>query len=141
MRINGQRVATWSSQHGWSDDSGTTSMLSCFRVTPGWPPRGGQMPSLRYILRGRAAWNNPPARDNYVQVLSLFEHALALDPRSVDAHSWLAAVLAGRILNGMSDSAAADIKRADALAAQALSASPRSPLAHLAKGQVLRAQN
>jgi hypothetical protein len=21
MRINGQRVATWSSQHGWSDDS------------------------------------------------------------------------------------------------------------------------
>jgi tetratricopeptide (TPR) repeat protein len=66
---------------------------------------------------------------------------LALDPRSVDAQSWLAGVLAGRVLNGMSDSAAADIKRAEGLAAQALAASPRSPLAHLAKGQVLRAQN
>jgi TolB-like protein/class 3 adenylate cyclase/Flp pilus assembly protein TadD len=94
-----------------------------------------------YILRGRAAWNNPPARDNYLRVISFLEHALALDPRSVDAQSWLAAVLAGRILNGMSDSAAADIERAEGLAAQALSASPRSPLAHLARGQVLRAQN
>ena len=95
---------------------------------------------LEYILRGRAAWNRPPARDNYVQIFSLFEHALALDPRSVDAQSWLAAVLAGRQMNGMSDSAAADIKRAEAMAAQALAASPRSPLAHFAKGQVLRAQ-
>jgi adenylate cyclase len=95
---------------------------------------------LEYILRGRAAWNRPPARDNYVQVISLLEHALALDPRSVDAQSWLAAVLAGRVLNGMSDSAAADTKRAEGLAGQALAASPRSPLAHLAKGQVLRAQ-
>jgi tetratricopeptide (TPR) repeat protein len=66
---------------------------------------------------------------------------LALDPRSVDAQSWLAGVLAGRVMNGMSDSAAADIERAESLAARALSASPRSPLAHLAKGQVLRAQN
>jgi TolB-like protein/class 3 adenylate cyclase/Flp pilus assembly protein TadD len=96
---------------------------------------------LEYILRGRAAWNNPPARDNYLRVISLLEHLLALDPRSVDAQSWLAAVLAGRVLNGMSDSAAADIKRAEGLAALALAASPRSPLAHLAKGQVLRAQN
>jgi adenylate cyclase len=95
---------------------------------------------LEYILRGRAAWNRPPARDNYVQIFSMFEHALALDPRSVDAQSWLAAVLAGRVMNGMSDSAAADIKRAEGMAAQALAASPRSPLARFAKGQVLRAQ-
>jgi TolB-like protein/Tfp pilus assembly protein PilF len=93
-----------------------------------------------YILRFRAAWNNPPARDNYVQVISLLDHALALDPQSVDAQSWLATVLAGRAMNGMSDSAAADIKRAEDLAGQALAASPRSPLAHYAKGQVLRAQ-
>ena len=95
---------------------------------------------LEYILRGRAAWNRPPARDNYVQIFSMFEHALALDPRSVDAQSWLAAVLAGRVMNGMSDSAVADIKRAEGMAAQALAASPRSPLARFAKGQVLRAQ-
>jgi TolB-like protein/Tfp pilus assembly protein PilF len=93
-----------------------------------------------YILRFRAAWNNPPARDNYVQVISLLEHALALDPQSVDAQSWLATVLAARAMDGMSDSAAADIKRAEGLAGQALAASSRSPLAHYAKGQVLRAQ-
>ncbi len=40
----------------------------------------------------------------------------------------------------MTDSAAADIARAEGLAGQALAASPRSPLAHFAKGQVLRAQ-
>ena len=40
----------------------------------------------------------------------------------------------------MTDSAAADIARAEGLVEQALAASPRSPLAHFAKGQVLRAQ-
>ena len=43
-------------------------------------------------------------------------------------------------MNGVSDTRASDIKRAEVLAGQALAASPRSPLAHLAKGQVLRAQ-
>jgi TolB-like protein len=42
-----------------------------------------------YILRGRAAWNKPPSRDRDAEVTSLYEHALALDPRSVDAQSWL----------------------------------------------------
>ena len=40
----------------------------------------------------------------------------------------------------MHDSEAADIERAKGLSVQALAASPRSPLAHYAKGQVLRAQ-
>jgi adenylate cyclase len=95
---------------------------------------------LEYILRGRAESNNASAPDNYLRVIHLFEHALALDPRSVGAQSWLAGVLAGRVLSGMSSSAAADIKRAEALATQALAVSSRSPLAHMAKGQVLRAQ-
>jgi adenylate cyclase len=95
---------------------------------------------LEYILRGRAAWNKPPARDNYMQAISLFGHALALDLQSVDALSWLAAVFASHVMNGWSDSAAADTTRAEAMAAQAVAVSPRSPLAHFAKGQVLRAQ-
>jgi tetratricopeptide (TPR) repeat protein len=94
-----------------------------------------------YVLHARAAWNNPPARDNYLRVISLLDHALALDPWSVDAQIWVEAVFAGRILNGMSDSTTADIERAEALAARVLSVSPRRPLVHLAKGQVLRAQN
>ena len=96
--------------------------------------------ALDYILRGRAAFAKPPTRDNYAEAIGLFERALALDPQSVEAQSRLASALAGRVLDGMTDSAAADIARAEGLVGQALAASPRSPLAHFAKGQVLRAQ-
>jgi TolB-like protein/DNA-binding winged helix-turn-helix (wHTH) protein len=34
--------------------------------------------ALDYILRGRAAWAKAPTRDNYREVIGLFEHALAL---------------------------------------------------------------
>jgi adenylate cyclase len=97
--------------------------------------------ALDYILRGRAALAKPLSPNNFAEMISLFERALVLDPQSVVAQSYLAAVLTGRAMNGMGDSAAADIKRAEGIAAQALAASPRSPLAHFAKGMVLRAQN
>jgi adenylate cyclase len=89
--------------------------------------------ALDYIFRGRAANANTEA-------ISLFEHAWALDPRSVEAQSYLAGRLADRVLTGKADSAATDIARAEGLAGQALAASPHSPLSHFAKGQVLRAQ-
>src|SRR5262249_44439675 len=69
------------------------------------------------------------------------ERALALDPQSVEAQTYLAGALAGRVLNGWSDSAADDIARAEALVSQALAASPRNPHAHLVRGTVLRAQH
>jgi tetratricopeptide (TPR) repeat protein len=71
----------------------------------------------------------------------LFERALALDPQSVEAQSRLAEVLVSRVLNGTIDSAATDLARAEGLVDQALMASPRSALAHLVKGHVLRARN
>ena len=73
-------------------------------------------------------------------MIGLFERALALDPQSVEAQSRLATALTARVLDGMTNSRAADIARAEGLAVQALAASPRSPLAHFAKGQVLRVQ-
>jgi tetratricopeptide (TPR) repeat protein len=94
-----------------------------------------------YVLRGRAASLKPKTRDSYTERIAMFERALALDPQSVEAQSYLAINLTARALDGMSASAAAHIKRAERLAGQASAVSPRDPLAHYAKGQVLRAQN
>jgi TolB-like protein len=96
--------------------------------------------ALDYILRARAAWLKQPTREIRAERVTMFEHALALDPGSVEAQSRLAALLAGRVLDNMTDTAAADILRAEGLVRQALAASPRSPLAHLAKAHLLRAQ-
>jgi tetratricopeptide (TPR) repeat protein len=70
----------------------------------------------------------------------LFERALALDAGSIEAQSWLATELASRALDGLTDTPAADIARAEELAMQAVTASPRNEHAHFAKGQVPRAQ-
>jgi TolB-like protein/tetratricopeptide (TPR) repeat protein len=96
--------------------------------------------ALDYILQGRAAHSKPATPDKYVETVSLFERALALDPRSVEAQSRLAIALTGRVLDQMTASTAADIARAEGLVRQVLAAAPRSPLAHFAKGQVLRVQ-
>jgi hypothetical protein len=95
--------------------------------------------ALDYIRQGRAALAKLPTRDNFTATIDLFERALALDPRSVGAQSCLAGALSARVLAGWADSAAADLSRAEGLAGQALAAAPRSWLAHVAKGQVLRA--
>jgi TolB-like protein/Flp pilus assembly protein TadD len=97
--------------------------------------------AMDLILRGRAGHAKPPSRENFAQMISEFEHALALDLRSVEANSYLATALLGRVLNGMSNSAAADIERAEGLVSRALAISPRDLEAHLAKGFLLRAQN
>jgi Tfp pilus assembly protein PilF len=70
----------------------------------------------------------------------LFEHALALDPQSIESQSRLAGVLVTRVLSGLTDSAAADLARAEGLVDQALAAAPRYAFAHIVKGHVLRAQ-
>jgi adenylate cyclase len=97
--------------------------------------------ALDYILRGRAALLKPDSRDSYAEAISLFEHALSLDPRSVAAQTRLAGSLSARVLIGLSDPPAADLARADELIGRALAASPRSPYVHFVKGQVLRAHN
>ena len=88
--------------------------------------------ALDYILRGRAAYWKAPSRVSYAEGISLFERALALDPGSVEAQSWLATALVGRVVDQMSDTAVADISRAEGLIRQALTASPGNPQAHYA---------
>jgi len=97
--------------------------------------------ALDYIFRGRAAMSKPPSRDTHAEAISLFEHALALDPQSAEAQINLAGALVNRVLTGLSGSAAADIARAEGLVGQALVASPRSVIAYFVKGEVLRARH
>ena len=104
--------------------------------------RPSERPDARdYILRGRAVRLKPPSRENRTNAIALFEQALALDQESVAAQSWLAIELTARALDFMTGTAPADIVRAEELAERALAASPRSSVAHFAKGQVLRAQD
>jgi adenylate cyclase len=97
--------------------------------------------ALDYILRGRAVLLRPRTRDTYKEAVNLFERALALDPQSVEAQSRLGVVLVTRVLEIMTDSAAADLARGGALVDQALAASAGYAYAHFAKGHLLRAQN
>jgi adenylate cyclase len=156
VRINAQLIDAESDTHVWAERfNGDTSGLFALqdeitsriaitlsrelvRVEAG---RSTQHPdALDYILRGRASFAKPRSRDNYAERMDLFERALALDPGSVEAQCWLVRALTGRVMDNMTDTATADIARAEGLTAQALAASPDSSLARFAKGQVLRAQ-
>jgi TolB-like protein/DNA-binding winged helix-turn-helix (wHTH) protein/Flp pilus assembly protein TadD len=97
--------------------------------------------AVDYILRGNAVMNAPKTRETYAQAISLFDRALTLDPRAVEAQSYLAIYLAGRVTANVTDTVVADMGRAEALAGQAVAASPHSAAAHMAQAMVLRAQN
>jgi TolB-like protein len=98
--------------------------------------------ALDYILRGRAVLLKPRTPDTHREAINLYEHALALDPQSVEAQSRLAVVLVDSVGTGMTDSASAapDIARAEGLVDRALAASPRCAIPHIVKGHVLRVQ-
>jgi adenylate cyclase len=100
----------------------------------------GQPEVLDYILRGRAAILKGGARENTAEAISLFERALALDPRSVEAQSRLASALTSRGSFSEPKAERADFERAEALINEALAASPQSPLAHSARGFLRRLQ-
>ena len=157
VRVNAQLIDAESDAHLWADrfDGDTSDLfalqdeitsriavtlnLQLVRTEVG---RTTEHPeALDYILRGRAAQEKPPSRDRFAEQIRLFERALTLDPRSVEAQSWLVVAITGRVMTGWADSAAVDIARAEGLVGQALAASPQNMSAHYAKGQVLLAQN
>jgi adenylate cyclase len=156
IRVNAQLIDAESNAHLWADrfDRNTGDVLVLqneithriadtlgVELISREAARPVERPdALDYILQARAACSKPPTRDNYKQAISLFEHALALDPQSVEAKSWLAVVLSVRVLDGMTGSRSTDLARANELVAQVLAASPRNPLIHVVKGTVLRAQ-
>ena len=99
--------------------------------------------ALDYILRGRSVLLKPRTRETHREAINLYEHALALDPQSVEVQSRLAAVLVDSVTTGMIDgaSAASSVARAEELVDQALAASSGSAFAHIVKGHVLRTRN
>jgi len=100
----------------------------------------GNPDAFDYILRGRAAEAKGGARENIAVAIGLFERALALDPRSVEAESRLARALVRRGLFAVPEAERADFERTEALINQALTAAPQYPLAHVAKAELFRAQ-
>jgi TolB-like protein/Tfp pilus assembly protein PilF len=157
LRVNAQLIDTETDAHVWAErfDNETSDLfslqdeitsriavaLNLELVTAETGHTTERPDALDYILRGRAVMNKPSTRDNYAGAISLFERALALDPQSMEAQSRLASALAGRVLDDMTPSRAADIGCAEEMVERALAQSPNHPQAHYAKGQVLRAQN
>ncbi len=98
--------------------------------------------ALDYIFRGRALlFGKALSRENSAEALSLFAHALELDPQSAETQTFLAGALVNRVITSMTNSAASDLARAEGLIDQALPASPHFSYAHYVKATVLRAQN
>ena len=97
--------------------------------------------ALDYVLRGRATHNRASTRETMAEAIRLYENALVLEPGSALAKGLLAHALVGRVLDQLTDTPGADLKRADALIADVLMAAPRDAVGHFVKGQSLRARN
>jgi TolB-like protein/Flp pilus assembly protein TadD len=97
--------------------------------------------ALDYVMRGRAVCNKASTRENFAEAIGLYERALALDPTCVQAKALLAWTRIARVLDQLADAPVADLERANVLIAEVLAVSPRDPIAHFAKAQVLRVQN
>jgi TolB-like protein/class 3 adenylate cyclase/Flp pilus assembly protein TadD len=96
--------------------------------------------AFEYVLRARAAYNRDSTRESFAEAISFYELALTLDPASIQARALLARTLTARVLDQLTDTPADDLERAEALIGDVLATSPRDPVAHFARGQVLRAQ-
>ena len=97
--------------------------------------------TLDLLLRARATAIRPATPEIRAERIAILERALAIDPESIEAQSWLANALAGRVSANMTETPKADLARAEELIARVLAASPQSAAAHAARGQLLRAQD
>jgi adenylate cyclase len=156
VRVNAQLIDADTAAHIWADrfdqpagdlfalQDEITSRIAVALDLELLAVEAGQMTerpdAMEYILRGRVASWKPPTREKYVEAIGFFERALALDPLSVEAQSLLAAALANRALDRMTDTISADLARAETLVSQALSTAPRSLSARFARAEVLRVQ-
>jgi adenylate cyclase len=149
VRVNAQLIDASNNAHLWAerfDDDVGDPLAIQNEITSrnSWELIGAEnarptdrSEALDYLLRGRAALNSGRL-ENTEKAVDLLEHALALDPRSVEAQSRLASALISRSGPKEPAAAAADLQRAEELTAQALANSPGDPYTHRVKGKLLR---
>jgi adenylate cyclase len=157
VRVNAQLIDTATDVHLWAERfdrnigdllalqneiTGRISVALNLKLIASEAARPNEHPdALDHIFTGRAYIYKPASRSNFAEAIAEFEEALALDPHSVEARGRLAAALASRVLDNMSDATESDLEWASRLIEQALVISPNDPLPHFAKGQLLRAQH
>jgi TolB-like protein/Tfp pilus assembly protein PilF len=93
------------------------------------------------VMRGWALSYRPVSAANQQEALSMFERALELDPRSIDARIGIARVLVSNVGSGLSNSVEQDNARAGRLLVEALDSDPTRQMAHSVMGQLRRHQN
>jgi TolB-like protein len=157
VRVNAQLIDAETDTHLWTDrlDSDADDLFGLqneitsriaialhLEIVEAEAARPAARPdALDYVMRARALYlGRVPTRQIYAEQIALYERALALDPDSEKAQGYLAALLAARVLDQMTDSAASDLACAETLADRALAAYASRPLAHYAKAQLLCAQ-
>ena len=97
--------------------------------------------SMDLNFQGRALWNKGWTPEYMTQARDLFERALALDPKNIEAMVGLAAV--DLVVGGVhfTDDRAAHLAAAEATVVKALSYAPNHAFAHLVLGTVLNLTN
>jgi len=157
VRVNTQLIDAETDAHLWADrfDQSTddlfklqdevTSQIAValnLELIDAEAARPSEDPDARdYILRGRAALYKGSTRENFAESIEFLEKALTLDATSVVSKALLGNALVDRAMSQLTDSLAADIKRAELLIEEALAAAPAHPLARFAKAQLLRVEN
>jgi adenylate cyclase len=93
------------------------------------------------VMRGWAWYFRPASSTNRHEAQRLFEHALELDPRSIDARVGLAKILVSNLVQGWSSSFEQNSARAEKLLLEALERDTSLAKAHATMGQLRRVQN
>jgi adenylate cyclase len=128
VRINAQLIDAETDKHLWTDRfdrdlgdlfalqneiTGRIANTLNFELVGMEAARPTDHPeALDYIFRGRAANNKGSSREAYAEAIDQYERALDLDPGSVEARGLLAGALGSRVLDKLTDTAAADLERA-----------------------------
>ncbi len=160
ITINAQLISTETGAHVWADRfDGERSRLGALQVEfvarlanslnvelikaeslRALRERPNNPDAVDLAMRGWAAYYQGPAEVNRNAAIEDFEGALRIDSGLQKALVGLSLVLSKEVIEYQSADPSRDIERADALAAQALSAHPDDAQAHFAKSYSLYAK-